>query len=343
MSRRDKPSDRDTLIDRRTQLGVGPDRIKPSADLTGSVAGGYLIGEMLGSGGMGTVYRASHIDTGRVVAVKVLHAELLEEPLVVARFRREAKNAARLGHPHVGSVFELARTDDGGLLLVLEYVEGEPLSSLITMPLPPERVFTIVGQLLRALEHAHAAGLIHRDLKPDNVLVEWRNGRDHARIIDFGIAILREPTDADSASRLTGAGLVLGTPPYMAPEQARGEIDIDERVDLFSVGMIAWEMLAGVLPFEGTRPVQLLEAILKRDPPAFAERVPGLLVEPMHELFVRKLLARERAQRFSSARHALDVLALLQTDPAAAGPSLGVMDVAKALAVVSLPEPPKPR
>jgi serine/threonine-protein kinase len=341
MARRDDPPDRDTLIQRRTQLGVGPTKVKPGVDRTGQVAGGYLIGDVLGIGAMGTVYRASNIDTGRVVAIKALHPDLLEDPVVTARFRREARHASRLGHPNVGSVFEVVRADDGDLLMVLEFVEGEPLTSLITMPLPAERVFTIIAQILRGLEHAHAAGLIHRDIKPDNVLVEPRNGRDHARIIDFGIAILREPTDAESASRLTGAGFVLGTPPYMAPEQARGEVDIDARADLFSVGMIAWEMLAGMLPFEGKRPIELLEASLRRDPPAFSDRVPGLLVDELHELFVRKLLARDRPLRFSSARQALDVLALLQRDPESAKPFLGIMDVEKALAVVSLPYPPK--
>jgi eukaryotic-like serine/threonine-protein kinase len=338
---RDPSLDRDTLIDRRTQLGVGSETVKPRSDLSGTVAGGYVIGEELGSGAMGAVYRASHLDTGRVVAIKALHPHLLEEAQVVARFQREAKTAARLGHPHIGSVFEVVQAEDGSLLMVLEYVEGEPLTSLITMPLPAERVFTIIAQLLRGLEHAHAAGLVHRDLKPDNVLIEWRNGRDHARIIDFGIAILRDPTDTDSASRLTGAGMVLGTPPYMAPEQARGEV-VDERADLFSVGMIAWEMLAGTLPFDGKRAIQLLEASLRRDPPPFAERVSGLLVEPMHERYVRKLLARDRPLRFASARHALDVLTLMLKDPEAAGPSLGIMNVERALAVVSLPDLPRP-
>ncbi len=340
MARRDPPDDRDTLIDRRTQLGFGGEKAKPVADLSGKVTGGYLFGQELGSGAMGSVYRASHLDSSRVVAIKALHAHLLEEPQAVARFRREARNASRLGHPNVGGVFEVVEAEDGRQLLVLEYVEGEPLTSLITMPMPADRVFTIVAQILRGLEHAHAAGLVHRDLKPDNILIEPRNGRDHARIIDFGIAILRIP--GDDESRLTGQGNVIGTPPYMAPEQARGE-QVDGRADLFSLGMIAWEMLAGKLPFDGKRAIQLLEASLKRDPPPFADRVPGLIVDPMHELFVRKLVNRERELRFTSARHALDVLALVLKDPEAAGPALGIMNVEKALAVVSLPDPPNPK
>jgi serine/threonine protein kinase len=162
------------------------------------------------------------------------------------------------------------------------------------------------------------------------------------RIIDFGIAILREP-DAESASRITAAGFVLGTPPYMAPEQARGEVDLDARADLFSLGMMTWELLAGVLPFDGTKAIQLLEASLKKDPPAFADRVPGLIVDPLHELFVRKLMARNKEQRFSSARHALDTLMLLQKDPEAAKPALGIMNVENAFSIVSLPDLPKPK
>jgi len=339
VTRRDPPDDRDTLLDaKKTRLGVGGAKEQPAADLLGKIIGGYLIEEELGSGAMGAVYRASHIDTNRVVALKALHAHHLNEASIVERFRREAKLASRLGHPHIGSVIELVQADDGRYLIVLEFVEGEPLSGIMTMPLEAERVRNLVGQLLRGLEHAHAAGLVHRDLKPDNVLVEWRNGRDHARIVDFGIAILRDAGE-ESLERLTATGQMIGTPLYMSPEQAKGE-PIDHRADLYSLGVMMYEMLSGVLPFEG-RPLEILAASLKRDPLPIAQRVPGLiLAEPLLELFCRKLMARDLARRFSSARHALDVLKLVATDPALAGPALGIMDVEKALAVVSLPPPP---
>ena len=336
MTRR-PPDGRDTLVDaKKTRLGVGAkvsDRVE-DIDLVGTVVAGYLVNEEIGSGAMGTVFRASHLDTNRVVALKVMHSHHLSDPKTVERFRREARVAARLGHPNIGSVIELVQDDQGRYLIALELVDGEPLSGIMTMPLPPERVMLLAGQLLRGLEHAHAMGLVHRDLKPDNVLVEWRNGRDHARIVDFGIAITHEGS-TDSVQRLTDQGQIIGTPIYMAPEQAKGDV-VDHRADLYSLGVMVYEMIAGVVPFEG-RPMDVLAAKLKRSPPSFAARVPELIVDPLLELFCRKLMDRDLTQRFDSARHALHVLKLLETDPANAGPALGIMDVQKALAVVSLP------
>ncbi|MBA3451650.1 MAG: serine/threonine protein kinase [Deltaproteobacteria bacterium] len=332
-----RPDGSDTLVDaKKTRLGVGAKTRDREEDVEriGTVVAGYLVHEEIGSGAMGTVFRASHLDTNRVVALKAMHTHHLSEEKTVERFKREARIAARLGHPNIGGVIELVRDDKGRYLIALELVEGEPLSGIMTMPLPPERVMLITGQLLRGLEHAHAMGLVHRDLKPDNVLVEWRNGRDHARIIDFGIAITQEGSD-DSIERLTAKGHIVGTPVYMAPEQAKGEA-IDHRADLYSLGVIVYEMIAGVVPFEG-RPIEVLAAKLKRSPLSFADRVPNLIVDPLLERFCRKLMERNLAERFGSARHALHVLKLLQTDPANAGPALGVTDVQKALAVVSLP------
>jgi len=339
VTRRRPPDDldRDTLVDaKKTRLGVG-DRVRdeetPEVSLVGMVIAGYLVHEELGGGAMGVVYRASHLDTNRVVALKSLRPHLLGETNTIARFRREARMASRLGHPHIGGVVELIEVD-GRVLIALEYVEGEPLSSIMTMPLPPERVTLIIGQLLRGLEHAHVMGLVHRDLKPDNVLVEWRNGRDHARIIDFGIALARDGS-SESVERLTDKGQVIGTPIYMSPEQARGA-EVDHRSDLYSLGMMMYEMLAGVLPFVG-KPLDVLTAKLKRDVPPIEQRVPGLLVDPLLERFCKKLMMRDVNQRFGSARHALTVLELISSDPSTAGAALGIMDVAKALSVVALP------
>ncbi|HTL34992.1 MAG TPA: serine/threonine-protein kinase [Kofleriaceae bacterium] len=354
MPRRSKPEDeidsqRDTLVDaKHTRRGVGAEdaviakkrrrRDPADAKLVGSMFGAYLVQEELGGGAMGVVFRAAHIDTNRVVALKVLRPALLDEPATVERFVREARLASRLGHPHIGGVFEMVKQDER-YGLAMELVDGEPLSSIVTMPLPPERVTLLVAQLLRALEHAHAAGLVHRDLKPDNVLVEWRNGRDHARIIDFGIAIAREG-GPDSVQRLTGVGQIVGTPAYMSPEQARAE-ELDQRSDLYSLGVMMYEMLAAELPFDG-RPADVLTAKLRRDPPRLEERVPGLLVDPLLERFCFKLLGRRPEQRFRNARHALKTLELLGTDRAAAGLELGEMDVQKALDLISL-HPPKTR
>ena len=319
-------------------MAVKPARGEAEPDLAGSVVGGYVIEAQIGAGAMGAVYRASHLDTNRVVALKSLHEHHLHEPTTVERFRREARLAARLGHPNIGGVFELVETDDGRFFIAFELIEGEPLSAIMTMPLPRERLMLLAAQVLRGLEHAHAMGLVHRDLKPDNVLVEWRNARDHARIVDFGIAIAREGSD-DSIERLTETGHVLGTLLYMAPEQALGD-PVDARADLYSLGVMVYEMIAGVPPFEGAR-LDLLGSKLKCDPPPFAERVPSLIVDPLLERFCHKLLARELDRRFQTAREALNVLKLIETEPAAAGVALGIMDVEKALAVVSLPPPPR--
>ena len=333
-----RPDGRDTIVEPgRTQLGVGSSRTTapPLVDLVGTIVNGYFLEAELGHGAMGVVYRASHVDTGRVVAIKALHPRHVNEPALVERFTREAKLAARLVHPNIAGVIDSGMSiDDGRMLMVLELAEGEPLSQVLTMPLPPERVIALVAQLLGALDHAHGAGLIHRDLKPENVMVAWREGREHLQIIDFGIAILR---DDPAAARLTATGQMIGTPIYMSPEQAKCEA-FDHRTDLFALGVIVYEMLSGALPFEGSA-MEIALANVNKDPPRIADRVPGLLVEPVLEAFCRKLMARSLDVRFASARAALDTLELIATDPDEAALQLGIMDVARALAVVALSDP----
>ena len=321
----------------RTQLGIGQTRttIPPLVDLVGQIVHGYFLEAELGAGAMGAVYRASHVDTGRVVAIKALHPRHVHEPSLVERFTREAKLAARMVHPNIAGVIESGiALDDGRLLMVLELAEGEALSEIMTMPLAPERVVALASQLLHALDHAHGAGLIHRDLKPDNIMVAWRDGREHLQIIDFGIAILR---DDPSLARLTATGQMIGTPIYMSPEQAKCEA-FDHRTDLFALGVIVYEMLSGVLPFQGSA-LEIALANVNKDPPPIGTRVPGLIVEPLLEAFARKLMARKLDARFASAREALACLEAIAADPEDAALRLGLMDVAKALAVVSLTDP----
>jgi serine/threonine-protein kinase len=342
MSRRKRPTHhRDTLVDaKKTRLGV-TDRRTRAKDLCGHVVGSYLVEAELGAGAMGVVYLASHIDTHQRVAIKALHSHLVSEPVVVERFHREAKLASRISHPNLGGVIELGSVlEDGRHVIVLELVEGEPLSSILTMPLAPDRALDLTSQLLRGLEHAHDKGLVHRDLKPDNVVVDWRDGREHLRIVDWGIAIVRNPDDS-SLERLTANGTVLGTPAYMPPEQAKGEA-IDPRADLFALGVMLYEMFTGVLPFEG-RAIQVLHANMTKDPPPMDERVPGLIIDPLHEAFTRKLMARDRAKRFATATSALEMLERMIEDPDGAALALGKMNVARALDVVSLPAPPAPK
>ena len=220
-------------------------------------------------------------------------------------------------------------------MIVFELANGPTLRKLMTDPMPAARVSQLVQAILRGLEHAHEAQLIHRDLKPDNVIVETgHDGAEIPRIVDFGIAVVRDGDDGPG-SKLTGTGVIVGTPLYMAPEHAKGE-PIDHRIDLFSLGVMVYEMLAGVPPFEGTA-LEIAIANISNDPPPIAERAPGVVADPFLELFARKLMARSLAARFATAHEALDVLELADRDRELALLRIGPIDVARALAVVELP------
>jgi serine/threonine-protein kinase len=282
----------------------------------------YRIEAVLGGGAMGRVYRARHVRLGREVAVKVLRDDLMREPAVVERFAREARVAARLRHPNLVSLLDV-----GEHLMVMELAPGRALVELTGAPMPRANVVSIVSQLLRGLAHAHAAGLVHRDLKPENVLVD---ADGIARIVDFGIAVVRDRDESIDGRRLTDAGLVVGTPVYMSPEQAKGRA-VDHRTDLFSLGVMMYELLAGSPPFDGTG-AEVALANVTQDPPLIADRVRGVAVDPLLEAFVHKLMARRLDDRFASAHDALTTLELIDRDRDAAARCLGVLGGA--------PEPP---
>ena len=301
----------------------------------------YVIESELGAGAMGAVYKGHHIKLKRPVAIKVLHEDLVHEPTMLARFRREAHVAAKLSHPNVIGVLDVGETAMGRQVMVMELALGPTLTEVMTISPARRRVIQLVRQLLLGLEHAHGEGLIHRDLKPDNIIVEIApDGTELPRIVDFGIAILRDP-EGDTSSgeyiqRLTASGMMLGTPLYMAPEQAQCE-PIDHRVDLFSLGVVMYEMMAGKPPFEGTA-MEIAVANISRDPPPIAKRAPNREVDPALELFARKLMARRPEARFQTAKEALAVLDVVERDPETALLLLGKMNVARALDVISLPE-----
>ena len=325
-----------TIVDaKRTQLGVGKrDPKAPPALIGTTVLGRYRIEALLGKGAMGTVFRGLDEKLDRGVAVKVMHEHLGTEPKMVARFQREAKAAGRLQHPNLISVHDVGTTPEGLQVMVLELAHGAPLADLMKEPLPRARIIALVRQLLAGLAHAHDAGLIHRDLKPANVLVETAATGELARIVDFGIAVLRDPDESVAGAKLTSTGQVLGTPVYMAPEQAMGET-IDHRIDLFALGVIVYEMLAGVWPFEGNA-IEIAVANISKDPPPITTRAPGTDPDPMLERFAHKLMARQLDKRFASAHDALAVLELLDSDPQAAALALGVTDIHKSLGMIAL-------
>jgi tRNA A-37 threonylcarbamoyl transferase component Bud32 len=294
--------------------------VDPDSLIGEVIASRYRIEARVGNGAMGTVYRARHVKLGRPFAVKLLRPTLLGNETVRRRFAREAELAGSLHHPNIVSMVDVGETPYGLHYLVMEYVAGETLLDLMlrAAPLSGDRVTAIARQLCDGLEHAHGHGLIHRDFKPENVIVE----RDHVKIVDFGIAILRDDAASSSSDRLTTAGAVIGTPSYMAPEQALDR-PIDHRVDLFALGVLCFEMLTGVPPFDGDG-VDVARANVMTETPAMRDRVPGLLVDPLLEAFTRRLLRKSPEARPGSAAEARTLLDLIERDRPAAAVALGI-------------------
>ncbi|MEM1414037.1 MAG: protein kinase [Myxococcota bacterium] len=233
-----------------------------------TLAGRYLIEDTLGVGGMATVYRARHTLVDRPVAVKILSASMARDPAMLERFRREAKNAAALAHPNIIEIYDQGETEDGHVFLVMEILEGLPLSALIAEgPMDPGRVATLGLQLARGLARAHDFDVIHRDLKPENIFVSTAGGGPHVKLLDFGIA--RSMHD----SRLTNAGEIFGTPQYMAPERITS-IDAGPAADLYAMGCILYEMLVGVTPFVAEEITGYFIAHMQQPPPKPSEHAP---------------------------------------------------------------------
>jgi serine/threonine-protein kinase len=294
--------------------------------LVGEILGErYYIDELLGEGGMGRVYRAQHVRMSRRFAVKVLFGDLAGDPKVVARFSREAEAASRLQHPAVIGVVDFGETPDGLLYLAMDYADGPTLGVVIDDggPVPSERARLIAEQIADGLEHAHKKGLVHRDLKPDNVVIEQGEHGDQARVLDFGIAILKDERD-EPTSRLTTDGLVVGTPHYMAPEQAMNE-PIDHRIDLFALGVMIYEMLAGKLPFDGG-PAEVARAHITQVPPRIHRRNPAVTPDPLLEALAFRLMAKKRDDRPESAKDVAMCLRAIANDRAAAARWLKIED-----------------
>jgi serine/threonine protein kinase len=235
--------------------------------LIGEQVGSYIITRKLGQGGMGAVYLGEHPTIGSKVAIKFLHAALSENASIVRRFYSEARAANLASHEHIVRVLDLGSVPGRGYYTVMEYVDGPTLAQTIAGK-PQSLAFAgeILMQLCEALGQAHQRGVVHRDLKPDNVLVVERRGQPYIKVADFGIAKLREARSS-LAGNVTQAGLVLGTPEYMSPEQCEGH-DVDGRADIYALGVIAFELVTGRLPFEHKSFAQLLLAHMRQAPPS---------------------------------------------------------------------------
>jgi len=273
--------------------------------LVGAVlADRYQIVRRIGEGGMGAVYEAKHTVIGKRVAVKVLLEKFLAKSDFVARLLQEARLASSIGHEHIVDVTDFGTTTDGRSFVVMEFLDGESLAELAMReaPLPIERSLGIARQVASALGAAHAKGIFHRDVKPENIYLVKRGDADFVKVVDFGISKAVKPGGDEGAEgyRLTHTGLLLGTPLYMSPEQARGEEDLDHRVDIWALGILLYECLTGEVPFRANNYLGIISQVLTHDPTPPSRLRPELGISGAVEAVVMRAMAKDRTRRYQT-------------------------------------------
>ena len=270
------------------------------------LAGQYKIVDVLGQGGMGTVYRGTQVSIDRTVAIKLISKEFSTDLESIKRFQREAKITSKLTHPNTIRLYDFGLTDDGLPYLVMELLEGRELADELAESgrVSLGRAVEVCVQVLRALEDAHGLGIVHRDLKPANIFMQTMGSTDMPKVMDFGIA--KTFTDSE-LSKVTKTGMLVGTPAYMSPEQVRGE-KIGPAADIYAVGTIFYELLAGRVPFEADTPVATLLMQLTRPPPPIGRLRPDLPHVDAIQGVLNELLAKRSDQRPATARAAAELL-----------------------------------
>jgi serine/threonine protein kinase len=284
---------------------MAADRDSKDALLGRTVAGKFLIESVVGEGAMGVVYKARQIALEKTVAIKVMHRDMADDELFVARFKREAKAASRLDHPNSMRVIDFG-DDDGVLYIAMEFVDGKDLFQVIKSgwPLRNDRVIDVMMQALAALAVAHDMGVIHRDLKPENImLLEGKDdegmARDIVKVCDFGIAKIDARSSKDTGAKLSTKGLVVGTPEYMSPEQGRGE-PLDSRCDIYSMGVILYQLITGRLPFDAESALGIVLKHVTEEPPRPRDIYQN--VDPRLEAICLRAMQKKREARYQTAR-----------------------------------------
>jgi serine/threonine-protein kinase len=305
-------------------------KARASALVGKTIAGRYRIEELVAQGGIASVFRATRLADGHEMAIKVMHPEAESRPELTAHFEREAIAGRHIFHPNVVTVHESARLEDGSWFIVQDFVRGETLRDLINRgPVEPMRVARIARQVAAGLNAAHDMGIVHRDIKPRNLMVVG-GPEDKVHIVDFGLAQVPVENLAlyvkDTRDSLAQNDVVFGTMAYLAPEAATGMKAIDRRSDLYALGIIMYELLAGMHPFRATDPVEIFTEQVRTIPPAIRDRAPGVDVPPALERVVHRLLAKDPHARYPHARAvmvALDEAIDAMTGNAAPAPRAG--------------------
>lgn len=288
--------------------GTLPPTRNVARDMLGHTVGGrYQIRGILGEGGMGTVYDAEHIGLGRFVAIKVLNPSQAKKRVAVKRFQQEARAAGAIGHPNICEVYDMGLLDDGSPYLVMEKLVGQTLADRISKEggLPFDDLVDVMIQVLSGLIAAHDKGIVHRDIKPENIFLARRVGCPPiVKILDFGVSkMMPQFLNGEEQLDLTRTGMVMGTPYYMSPEQARGERNLDGRVDVYATGVMMYEAIAGKRPFLAPNYNALLLAIINTQPTPLHEVRPA--TPRALEAIVARAMAKNRAERYPSAGHLL--------------------------------------